>query len=72
VAHVGGGDSIELARYTGQHLIAPQTILTRPYLGQISAGLRAARLTLFHVLLDADDDALRSRIEGSDEARQWR
>lgn len=64
--------AVELTRYTGQHLIAPQTLLTRSYLGEIAAGLRTARLTLFHVLLDADDDALRSRIEASDEARQWR
>src|SRR5215470_17645368 len=64
--------AVELARYTGQHLIAPQTILTRSYLAEIAAGLRAARLTLFHVLLDADDEALRSRIEASDEATQWR
>ena len=62
----------ELVRYTGQHLIAPQTVLTRAYLDQIFAGLRAARLAVFHVLLDADEDALRMRIEGSDEARQWR
>lgn len=62
----------ELARYTGQHLITPQTILTRRYRAEIFAGLRAAQLTLFHVLLDADDDALRNRIEVSDEARQWR
>jgi chloramphenicol 3-O-phosphotransferase len=62
----------ELSRYTGQHLIAPQTILTQPYLTEIAAGLRAARLALFHVLLDADDETLRRRIELSDEARQWR
>jgi hypothetical protein len=30
----------ELACFTGQHLIAPQTILTRAYLEQIFAGLR--------------------------------
>ncbi|MGH3151023.1 MAG: hypothetical protein ACRDOB_09865 [Streptosporangiaceae bacterium] len=43
----------ELSRYTGQHLIAPQTIMTQPYFTEIAAGLHAARLTLFHVLLDA-------------------
>jgi AAA domain len=62
----------ELARYTRQHLIAPQTVLDRPYLQQIRAGLEAAGQPVFHVLLDASDDALRRRIEGSDEARQWR
>ena len=39
----------ELARYTGQHLITPQTILTRRYRAEIFAGLRAAQLTLFLV-----------------------
>jgi hypothetical protein len=35
----------ELARYTGQHLIAPQTVLSRDYLAQVFAGLRAAGLS---------------------------
>ena len=62
----------ELTRYTGEHLIAPQTVLDEPYLRQIRAGLGAAGQPMFHVLLDASDDVLRRRIEGSDEARQWR
>jgi len=44
----------ELARFTGQHLITPQTILARDYLEQIFAGLRDAESAVFHVLLDAD------------------
>lgn len=63
---------VELTRYTGEHLIAVQTVLNRDYLAEIFAGLRAAGLPVFHVLLDADDEALRRRVEGSDEARQWR
>ena len=62
----------ELARFTGQHLIAPQTILARSYLEQIFAGLRDAGLAVFHVVLDADDEILRQRIAGSGEARAWR
>ena len=62
----------EIARYTSQHLIAPQTVLTRDYLDQIFAGLRAAGLAVFHVVLDADEAVLRRRIQGSDEAREWR
>lgn len=62
----------ELARYTGQHLIASQTVLNRLYLRQIRAGLEAVGQNMFVVLLDASDDALHSRIEASDEARQWR
>ncbi|HUZ27506.1 MAG TPA: hypothetical protein VMV07_27460, partial [Streptosporangiaceae bacterium] len=63
---------IEVARMTGQHVIAPQTVLKREYLDQIFAPLRAAELEVFHVVLDAADAVLRSRIEGSDEAREWR
>ena len=62
----------ELARFTGQHLIAPQTILTRAYLEQIFAGLRDAGLPVFHVVLDADEDILRQRIQDSPEAQAWR
>ena len=66
------GTATELARFTGQHLIAPQTVLDRGYLDQIFAGLVHAGLTVFHVVLDADDDILRQRILGSAEAQQWR
>jgi AAA domain len=62
----------ELAGFTGQHLIAAQTVLDRAYLDQIFAGLRDARLTVFHVVLDADDNILRERIHRSAEAQQWR
>ena len=62
----------ELVQYTGQHLIAPQTILNRDYLAGIFTGLRATGLPVFHVLLDASDEVLRRRIEASEEARQWR
>ena len=64
--------AVELTRFTGQHLIAPQTVLSRRYLAEILAGLRAAGLDVVHVLLDADDDALRQRTEAGDEARDWR
>lgn len=62
----------ELARFTGQHLIAPQTILARAYVEQIFAGLRDAGLPVFHVVLDAEEDILRERIQGSPEAQSWR
>ncbi len=62
----------ELARFTGQHLIAPQTILTRAYLEQIFAGMRETGLRVFHVLLDADEEILRQRIQRSPEAQAWR
>ena len=62
----------ELAQYTGEHLIAAQTILNRDYLAEIITGLQAAGAAVFHILLDASDDTLRRRIEASAEARQWR
>jgi chloramphenicol 3-O-phosphotransferase len=62
----------ELARFTGHHLIAPQTILVRAYLEQIFAGLRAAGLDVFHVVLDAGEEVLWQRIQGSAEAQAWR
>jgi hypothetical protein len=62
----------ELARYTGEHLVAAQTILNRDYFAEIVTGLRAAEVAIFHVLLDASDDVLSRRIEASEEARQWR
>lgn len=55
----------ELARFTGQHLIAPQTILVRAYLEQIFAGLRDAGLDVFHVVLDTSEEVQRQRIQGS-------
>jgi hypothetical protein len=63
---------IELSAYTGQHLIAPQTVLSRQYLDEITVGLAAAGLEIFHVVLDAREPALRGRIEASGEAVQWR
>jgi hypothetical protein len=62
----------ELAPFTGQHLIAPQTILARAYLEQIFAGLRDAGQAVFHVVLDADEDILRQRIRSSGAAQAWR
>lgn len=61
-----------LACFTGQHLIAPQTLLTRAYLEQIFAGLCEAGLPVFHVVLDADEDILRQHIQNSPEAQSWR
>lgn len=62
----------ELARYTGQHLIAPQTVLIQDYMEEIIAALNAAGQKIFHVVLDADDATLRARVEASDEAQEWR
>jgi chloramphenicol 3-O-phosphotransferase len=63
---------IEIARMTGQHVIVPQAVLQRDYLEQMLALLRAAELDVFHVVLDASDDVLRRRIEGSGDNLDWR
>ena len=52
--------------------LSPQTILVRAYLEQISAGLRNAGLDVFHVVIDAAEEVLRQRIQGSAEAPAWR
>jgi hypothetical protein len=62
----------EIIGFTGQHLIASQTVLDQSYLTEIFDGLRAGGLEVFHVLLDPDPKALRKRIERSPEATQWR
>ena len=62
----------ELTAYTGQHLIAPQTVIRKQYLDEITTALHAAGLEVFHVLLDVPEPVLRNRIEGSQEAVEWR
>jgi hypothetical protein len=62
----------ELTAYTGQHLIAPQTVMRKPYLEEITTALRAAGLDVFHVLLDVRESVLRNRIDASGEAVEWR
>lgn len=62
----------ELSRYTGEHLICPQTVLNADYLEEIHSGLQAAGLTVRHVLLDADESTLRAHIQASGEAVEWR
>lgn len=63
---------IEITRMTGQNVITPQTVLKRDYLDKILVPLRVAGLEVFHVVLDADEAVLRSRLEGSDDASVWR
>jgi chloramphenicol 3-O-phosphotransferase len=63
---------VEISRMTGEHLIVPQTVLKREYLEQIFAPLRAAELEVFHVVLDAADAVLRTRLELSGEGNEWR
>jgi adenylylsulfate kinase-like enzyme len=64
-----------IAGFTGQHLIATQTVLRPDYWRDLTRGFSQTPLEIFHVLLDVDSDALTDRIM-TDEipagARQWR
>jgi hypothetical protein len=63
---------VEIAKMTGQNVITPQTVLKRECLDQVLTTLRAAGQEVLHVVLDADEAVLRSRIEGADEPQSWR
>jgi hypothetical protein len=62
----------EVAVQTGQHLVAPQSVLNEGYFTEIVSRLTMAGQQTFHVVLDAPEEVLRQRIEGSDEAQAWR
>src|SRR5262249_1837202 len=65
----------ELVRFTGQSLVAPQTVLDEAYWDELLPGLSGRGPDGFHVLLAADPAVLRQRIEadGVDVgARGWR
>jgi shikimate kinase len=64
-----------VARFTGQHLIAVQTVLREDYWRELTEGFERTRLDIFHVLLHVDSDVLVQRIKADTvEARacQWR
>lgn len=52
----------EIARFTGRDLIAVQTVLIEGRWQQLRAGLVGRGHRIVHVLLDADEATLRSRI----------
>jgi hypothetical protein len=54
----------ELIRFTGQSLVAPQTVLEENYWDELEEGLSERRHGVLHVLLEAEGAALRRRIEG--------
>jgi hypothetical protein len=58
---------VETARrvleYTGGTLVIPMTVLVEPYWREIHDGLTAHAIPVRHVLLHADQDTLRGRIE---------
>jgi hypothetical protein len=65
----------KIARFTGQHLIAVQTVLREDYWQEITAGFERTPLEVFHVLLHVDSDVLAERIKADEVeagACQWR
>jgi deoxyadenosine/deoxycytidine kinase len=66
----------EVIRFTGQDLVAAQSVLVESYWGELAQGLDSLGHEVFHVVLDADADTLHARIEADDEEpehiRPWR
>jgi adenylylsulfate kinase-like enzyme len=65
----------KIADFTGQHLIAVQTVLREEYWGELVAAFKGTSLDIFHVLLHVDSDELAERIKADEiepRARQWR
>ena len=65
----------EVARWTGQHVVAPQTVLVEEYWRELGAGFTEQGLDVVHVVLDADRATLDARIRADDVERQaerWR
>jgi shikimate kinase len=64
-----------IAAFTGQHLIAPQTVLSEAYWAELAESFGKRSLDVFHVLLHVDTEVLTARIEADDipiGARRWR
>ncbi len=65
----------ELIRFTGQSLVAVQTVLEEDYWNELETALTARGHRVLHVVLEADDAVIRRRID-SDQveaaARPWR
>jgi hypothetical protein len=66
----------ELIRFTGQDLIAAQSVLVEDFWHEIRTGLADLGHEVFHVVLDADADTLHARIDADrdepDRIRPWR
>jgi hypothetical protein len=65
----------EIASLTGESLMAVQTVLVEEYWSELQRGFGRQGLDVFHVLLDADETVLRTRITrdtADPGAEQWR
>lgn len=57
----------EVIRFSGQSLVAPQTVLEETYWDELLLGLSKRGHDVFHVLLEAEESAMRARIEADQE-----
>jgi shikimate kinase len=65
----------ELMRFTGQDLVAVQTVLDEGYWLELESGLSALGHDVVHVVLEADEQVMRERIAADDTERgaeRWR
>lgn len=65
----------KIADFTGQHLIAVQTVLREDYWRELTQGFKRTPLDIFHVLLHVDSEVLAERIKADEvdaKACQWR
>lgn len=65
----------EVARFTGQSLVAVQTVLDEGYFAELEGGLTLLGHEVLHVVLESDDAVMRERIAADEVeggARQWR
>jgi AAA domain-containing protein len=65
----------ELMRFSGQSLVAPQTVLEEDYWDQLQSGLTRRGHEVLHVILEAEESTLKSRIEADQVeviAKPWR
>src|SRR5689334_19885613 len=65
----------KISAFTGQHLIAVQTVLSKDYWAELAQGFSTTSLDIFHVLLHVDSDVLTARIKADEvepKAWQWR
>jgi len=65
----------KIAGFTGQHLIAVQTVLREDYWRELIQGFKRTPLDIFHVLLHVESDILAERIKADQveaKACQWR
>lgn len=65
----------KIAGFTGQHLIAVQTVLREDYWRELAQGSKRMSPDIFHVLLHVNSDVLAERIKADEvdvRACQWR